>query len=78
MAAEALFQPHLLGLEAKGMGELLFSTIQKAPIDCRPDLYQHIVLRNVFISVDVFLTCISDLFLQKWRINNVQWTSIST
>jgi len=43
-APEALFQPHLINVEAAGLAELLFNTIQAADIDTRPDFYQHIVL----------------------------------
>lgn len=43
-APEALFQPHLINVEGQGMAELLFSTIQSADIDVRPELYKHIVL----------------------------------
>ena len=41
-ASEALFQPHLLGREGQGMAELVFTAIQEADIDIRPDLYKHI------------------------------------
>ncbi|XP_033219228.1 actin-related protein 2 isoform X1 [Belonocnema kinseyi] len=43
-APEALFQPHLINVEAPGMAELVFSTIQAADIDMRSELYKHIVL----------------------------------
>jgi len=43
-APEALFQPHLVDCEQKGLGALLFDTINKSEIDIRPDLYKHIVL----------------------------------
>ena len=43
-APEALFQPHLINVEAAGLAELLFNTIQAADIDTRSDFYQHIVL----------------------------------
>ena len=43
-APECMFQPHLLGLEQPGVAELLFQTIQAAPVDVRPELYKHIVL----------------------------------
>lgn len=43
-APEALFQPHLINVEAAGLAELLFNTIQAADIDIRSDFYQHIVL----------------------------------
>ena len=51
MAPEALFQPHLLQVEKEGMGELLFNTIQKAPMDNRADLYKSIVLRGVLYYI---------------------------
>eukprot|EP00045_Choanoeca_perplexa_P002749 m.26294 g.26294 ORF g.26294 m.26294 type:complete len:394 (+) comp11683_c0_seq1:89-1270(+) len=43
-APEALFQPHLIGLEGGGVAEMLFECIQSADIDTRPDFYKHIVL----------------------------------
>ncbi|XP_012277552.1 actin-related protein 2 isoform X2 [Orussus abietinus] len=43
-APEALFQPHLINVEALGIAELVFSTIQSADIDMRSELYKHIVL----------------------------------
>ncbi|XP_013383369.1 actin-related protein 2 [Lingula anatina] len=43
-APEALFQPHLINVEGMGMAELLFSTIQAADMDTRPEFYKHIVL----------------------------------
>ncbi len=43
-APEILFQPHLIGCESKGIGEMLFDSIQAADIDMRSDFYKHIVL----------------------------------
>lgn len=43
-APEALFQPHLINVEAPGCAEMLFNTIQAADIDTRADFYKHIVL----------------------------------
>ncbi|XP_015117416.1 actin-related protein 2 isoform X4 [Diachasma alloeum] len=43
-APEALFQPHLINVEAPGIAELVFNTIQSAEIDMRSELYKHIVL----------------------------------
>lgn len=43
-APEALFQPHLINVEGQGIAELVFSTIQAADIDIRPELYKRIVL----------------------------------
>ena len=43
-ASEALFQPHLINVEGQGVAELLFTAIQSADMDMRPDLYRHIVL----------------------------------
>ncbi|XP_014210365.1 actin-related protein 2 isoform X1 [Copidosoma floridanum] len=43
-APEALFQPHLINVEAQGIAELVFDTIQSADIDMRSELYKHIVL----------------------------------
>lgn len=43
-APEVMFQPHLMGVEQQGIAELLFQTIQAAPVDVRPELYKHIVL----------------------------------
>lgn len=43
-APEALFQPHLINVEAPGIAELVFNAIQSADIDMRSELYKHIVL----------------------------------
>ena len=43
-APEALFQPHLINVEAQGIAELVFNTIQSADIDMRCELYKHIIL----------------------------------
>eukprot|EP00758_Cryptobia_borreli_P007901 Tbor_TRINITY_DN5337_c4_g2::TRINITY_DN5337_c4_g2_i1::g.4239::m.4239/K05692/ACTB_G1; actin beta/gamma 1 len=41
---EALFKPHLIGLEAPGFHEMTFQSINKCDIDVRRDLYSNIVL----------------------------------
>lgn len=43
-APEALFQPHLIGVEGLGVAELLFECINKADVDLRAEFYKHIVL----------------------------------
>jgi actin-related protein 2 len=43
-AAEALFQPHLVDVEAVGMAEQLYNTIQAADMDIRSEFFKHIVL----------------------------------
>jgi actin-related protein 2 len=43
-APEILFQPHLNNVEALGIAELLFETIQGSSMDIRSELYKHIVL----------------------------------
>jgi len=43
-APEILFNPSYIGIEAKGMADQLFNTIQAADIDTRVEFYQHIVL----------------------------------
>jgi len=43
-APEILFNPSYVGVEAKGMADQLFNTIQAADIDTRVEFYQHIVL----------------------------------
>lgn len=43
-ASECLFQPHLVDVEQPGMAEMLFNTVQAAPVDVRSDLYKHVVL----------------------------------
>merc|ERR1712070_730626 len=42
--AEILFNPHILDHETPGIAELVFRAINKAPLDTREALYQHIVL----------------------------------
>lgn len=41
---EALFKPHLVGLEAAGVHELTFNSINKCDIDIRRDLYSNIIV----------------------------------
>ncbi|CAD5231984.1 unnamed protein product [Bursaphelenchus xylophilus] len=43
-APEVLFQPHLIDVEKAGVSELIFNSIQGADMDCRLDLFKHIVL----------------------------------
>lgn len=43
-APEALFQPRLVDVDGKGLGELLFQVINTADMDLRPEFYKHIVL----------------------------------
>merc|ERR1711916_250800 len=43
-AAECLFKPELIDVEADGVAEMLFNVIQAADIDTRPEFYKHIVL----------------------------------
>lgn len=43
-APEALFQPHLIDVDAPGVAEMLFQCINAADIDTRADFYKHIVL----------------------------------
>ncbi|KAA8906204.1 hypothetical protein DIURU_001146 [Diutina rugosa] len=44
LAPECLFQPHLVGKESPGVGEMLFNTLQSCPVDTRADLMKGIVL----------------------------------
>jgi len=46
-APEALFQPRLVDVDGKGLGELLFQVINTADMDLRPEFYKHIVLSGV-------------------------------
>jgi len=46
-AAEALFEPNRIDVDAKGMAEMLYDTIQAADIDTRAEFYNHIVLSGV-------------------------------
>jgi actin-related protein 2 len=43
-APEALFNPALIDVESRGMGDLVFEMIQDADVDCRSEYYKHIVL----------------------------------
>eukprot|EP01012_Entosiphon_sulcatum_P031593 TRINITY_DN4009_c0_g1_i1.p1 TRINITY_DN4009_c0_g1~~TRINITY_DN4009_c0_g1_i1.p1 ORF type:complete len:392 (+),score=68.24 TRINITY_DN4009_c0_g1_i1:171-1346(+) len=43
-APEVLFQPHLVEKEGRGLGDLVYSTIQDCDIDVRMELYKHILL----------------------------------
>ncbi len=44
VAPEALFHPGFIDVDAPGMADALFNTIQSADIDTRPEFYKHIVL----------------------------------
>ncbi|SGY25745.1 BQ5605_C018g08662 [Microbotryum silenes-dioicae] len=43
-APECMFQPQLVDVEQEGVAEMLYNTIQAAPLDNRADLFKHIVL----------------------------------
>mmetsp|Transcript_49695 Transcript_49695/g.107649 ORF Transcript_49695/g.107649 Transcript_49695/m.107649 type:complete len:388 (+) Transcript_49695:160-1323(+) len=43
-APEALFDPGRVGVEGKGLAELVFAVINSCDISLRPELYKHIVL----------------------------------
>jgi|EP00161_Ancyromonas_sigmoides_P013582 actin-related protein 2 len=43
-APECLFNPNLIGIETPGIHELTFDAINSADIDCRSELFKHIVL----------------------------------
>jgi len=43
-APECMFQPHLVDIDSPGVAEMLFLTIQAAPVDTRTELYKHVVL----------------------------------
>ncbi|KAJ3192736.1 Arp2/3 complex subunit, actin nucleation center [Irineochytrium annulatum] len=43
-APEALFKPELVDVETPGLADLLYSSIQSAEYDIRPELFKHIVL----------------------------------
>ena len=43
-ATEILFQPKLWDSEQSGLADLIYETIQEAPIDCRMELYKNIIL----------------------------------
>jgi actin len=46
MCPEALFQPSLLGMECKGIHELLYSSIEDCDNDLKNILYENIVLNG--------------------------------
>jgi len=41
---EVLFKPNMIGIESKGIHDLVFSSIMKCDIDIRKDLYKNIVM----------------------------------
>lgn len=43
-ATEALFQPHLVGIESEGLSKQLWECTQAADMDSRARLYEHVVL----------------------------------
>jgi len=44
LCPEALFEPHKIGVEAPGIAELTFRSINKCPVDTRTQFYGNIVL----------------------------------
>lgn len=44
MAPECLFQPHVIGLEDKGIARQVFNCVNESDIDLRRSLYAHIIL----------------------------------
>ncbi len=43
-AAEVLFNPSMVGMEAQGIHDTTFNSIMKCDVDIRKDLYSNIVL----------------------------------
>ena len=43
-APEALFQPSFVGLEAAGIHEMTYNSIQKCDLDIRRDLYANVIM----------------------------------
>jgi actin-related protein 2 len=43
-APEVLFKPHLVGVEAEGLGQAVFNCIQGLPIDERLGMYKSVLL----------------------------------
>lgn len=81
-APEALFQPHLINVEAQGIAELVFSTIQAADIDIRSELYKHIVLSGgstMYPGLPSRLEReIKQLYLQRVLKNDITKLNVST
>lgn len=44
LAPECMFQPDLVAIESPGIAEMLFNTINAAPVDTRSELYHNIIL----------------------------------
>lgn len=80
-APEALFQPHLINVEGQGIAELVFSTIQAADIDMRPELYKHIVLSGgstMYPGLPSRLEReIKQLYLERVLKNDIEKLSVS-
>lgn len=80
-APEALFQPHLINVEGQGIAELVFSTIQTADIDMRPELYKHIVLSGgstMYPGLPSRLEReIKQLYLERVLKNDIEKLSVS-
>ena len=72
-ASEALFQPHLINKEGQGMAELVFSAIQAADIDIRPELYKHIGRQIIFYIAPRLTNLL--LLSVIWRLHNVPGTA---
>ena len=43
-APECMFNPNLIGVEGMGVHEMVYDSIMSADIDCRTELFKHIVL----------------------------------
>ena len=54
------------------MAELVFSAIQAADIDIRPELYKHIGKQTTGVNVGKQFI---DYLSVVWRLHNVPWTA---
>jgi actin beta/gamma 1 len=48
---EVLFQPSLMGKEARGVHQLLYDSIMKCDVDIRKDLFANMVLSGMIVGM---------------------------
>lgn len=65
-APEILFSPHLVGNEQPGIDAQVFSVINSADWDTRPDLYRHIILSGGTTAFAGFPTRLEQSLLQRY------------
>eukprot|EP00658_Telonema_sp_P-2_P031067 TRINITY_DN2332_c0_g1_i3.p1 TRINITY_DN2332_c0_g1~~TRINITY_DN2332_c0_g1_i3.p1 ORF type:complete len:231 (-),score=67.25 TRINITY_DN2332_c0_g1_i3:401-1093(-) len=67
--AEILFNPKILDIESPGIADLVFASINEAPLDCRSNLYENIVLSGGSTMFPGLPTRLKHDITQKYKAN---------